>query len=613
MLQMLRKVLFFLYLDDRKKLYRLIIAIIIMSFFDMMGVVSVLPFLSVVSDDQAIQTHHQLKWLYDTLGFTSRNSFLIALGAVSFFILLAGNVLRAVTTRALIWFTWMKHYSISKRLLTQYLYEPYAFFLNRNSSELTTYLMSEVARVVSGALIPCMQVFARVLLVLFICVSLLLVDPLGVILVLGFIGGGYTVIYYFFRNKLFKTGKERQEYSKSMYKTLHEAFGGIKEIKLLGKEHIFVQHYAGPAKKVINCYCAQFLIAQLPRYAFEVITFAGILIVVLYFVVVKNYYQQIVPLVGLYTLAAYRLMPAFQQVFQDVTSIRSSRTALDTVYKDFIECTNKNYKLVDATAYVLSFSKSIGLRNVTFQYPQAQKPVIDNFNLVIKTNMTVGFVGGTGAGKTTLVDIFLGLLRPQKGDLVVDGVVIKEENLRRWQANIGYVPQHIYLCDDTVTRNIALGIPDNEIDKEAVERAAQSANIHDFIVEELPHGYATEVGERGVRLSGGQRQRIGIARALYRNPSLLVFDEATSALDGITEDTILEAIHNLAHKKTIIIIAHRLSTVKECDVIYLLEQGRIVDQGTYQKLLANNQQFRKMAKVYDKDHDLSQSLADAVE
>jgi len=599
MLQTLKKILFLLSFDSKKKLYVLVFAIVVMSLFDMVGVASIFPFLNVISDPDIIQTNRQLKWMYDTFGFASKNSFLVVLAMISFFILLTSNIIRAVTTTALIRFTWLKHYNISKRLLSQYLYEPYAFFLNRNSSELTTYLMSETARVVSGVLIPCMQLLARFLLVLFIFGLLFSVDPFIVMLVLGVIGGGYALIYIFFRKKLSRMGEDLQMYSKRMYKALNESFGGIKDIKLLGREDTFINQYADPAKKVINCYCSRFLIAQLPRYAFESIAFGGILIITMYIVIVKNDYQQIIPLVGLYALAAHRLMPALQQIFQDISLMRFNRSALDTIYNDFVECRQKQYE-PNSADHALPFSKVIEFHDIVFQYPKAQKPVIENFNLKIAANTTVGFVGGTGAGKTTLIDIFLGLLFPQEGEMIIDGVKLDENNLRMWQKNIGYVPQHIYLCDDTVARNVAFGVPDNEIDHEAVERAAKLANIHDFVINELPNGYATEVGERGVRLSGGQRQRIGIARALYYNPCVLVFDEATSALDGITEDTILEAVHNLAHKKTIIIIAHRLSTVKECSTIYLLEQGKIAGQGTYHELLSNNDQFRKMAKVAEK-------------
>jgi len=369
----------------------------------------------------------------------------------------------------------------------------------------------------------------------------------------------------------------------------------------MGREDVFIQQFAELSKKVIDCYCSQFLIAQMPRYAFEATAFGGMMIIMIYMVVAKQDYQQIIPLVGLYALAAYRLMPALQQLFQDITTMRFSLSALDSIYEEFMQCAYKD-RQPQTTIQPLPFSKSIEFHKLRFQYPKALKSVIEDFDMLIKANTTIGLVGGTGAGKTTIIDIFLGLLVPQQGSILVDGVKVDENNIRCWQRNLGYVPQHIYLCDDTVTRNIAFGMPDNEIDGQAVRAAARMANIHDFVEKELPHGYETQVGERGIRLSGGQRQRIGIARALYHNPPVIVFDEATSALDGITEDTILEAIHCLASQKTILIIAHRLSTVKECDIIYFLDHGRIIDQGTYQELLTKNESFRKMAKVHNVLH-----------
>jgi ABC-type multidrug transport system fused ATPase/permease subunit len=241
--------------------------------------------------------------------------------------------------------------------------------------------------------------------------------------------------------------------------------------------------------------------------------------------------------------------------------------------------------------------KSIELESIRFNYPNTETPAIHDLSLRIEAGTTVGLVGPTGCGKTTSVDILLGLLTPQRGRLLVDGDEITEENLRRWQVNLGYVPQQIYLSDSTLARNIAFGIPEHKIDLDAVERAARVANLHDFVVSELPEGYRTIVGERGVRLSGGQRQRVGIARAVYHNPAVLVLDEATSALDTVTETAVMDAIHNLAHEKTIIVIAHRITTVRECDNIYMLDKGRIVAEGTYDRLLKTSEHFRALAKV----------------
>ncbi len=597
MLKVLRKTFVLLTIGETGRLYWLIAAVVVMGLLDMVGVASIFPFLSVVSNPDMIQKSSKLKLVYDRLGFTDQDTFLIALGAFAFLVLLFGNICRSATTMAMVRFGHQKRYIISRKLLSHYLYEPYVFFLNRNSAELVQYLLSEVGRLVTGVLIPCMQVFARSIAVILIIIVLFVVNPLVAVCVIGLVGGGYGVIYAFVRKRLSKVGKKHLTYSRQIVKALYEAFGGIKDIKLYGKEQVFIERYSRPARDVIDCYCWQFFVEVFPRYAFETISFGAILFITVYTVVIRKEHQLVVPLVGLYALAAYRFMPSLQQIYQDITNIRASLPSLEMVYRDFINCSGKFESKVKLPALPMLFAKTIELRAAAYQYPMAQKPVIEGLSLVIQANTTVGLVGGSGAGKTTVVDILLGLLRPREESLWVDGRVINDDNLHLWQANIGYVPQQIYLCDDTVTNNIAFGVPEEEIDHKAVQRAATLANIHDFIVHELPRGYETEVGERGIRLSGGQRQRIGIARALYHDPSLLVFDEATSALDGITEDIILEAIHQLAHTKTIIIIAHRISTVKECDVIYMLEKGRVAGEGTYAQLIQSSEQFRKMAKV----------------
>jgi ATP-binding cassette, subfamily B, bacterial PglK len=245
----------------------------------------------------------------------------------------------------------------------------------------------------------------------------------------------------------------------------------------------------------------------------------------------------------------------------------------------------------------LPFKHSLDLRNLVFSYPEAKEAAIKKLNLSLKANSSIAFVGSTGSGKTTLVDIILGLLTPDEGELAVDGVAITPKNVRNWQRNLGYVPQHIYLSDNSIAQNIAFGIPKDKIDLTAVEKAARIANLHDFIINDLPGGYETIVGERGIRLSGGQRQRIGIARALYHDPAVLILDEATSALDNVTEESVFEAIRNVAKSKTAIMIAHRISTVRDCDVIYVIEQGRIVSQGSYEELLGSSDRFRALAQA----------------
>jgi len=592
-----QKIYHLLTLNGKKKLYGLLLAVIVMAVLDMVGVASIFPFLNVISDPDIINRHETLKWFYDTFRFESKNSFLITLGLCSFALLVVSNVLRAQINVALIRFSYLKRTILSRTLLEKYLHEPYAFFLNRNTSELMAYLASEIAMIVSGVLIPCLQVFARGLMAVFIIALLMYVNPVVACVVIAVIGGGYAVMYGLLKKTLARLGEEMTGHNKRIYKALNEVFGGIKDIKILGREKIFIERFSESVQKSNNCACWKFIIFQMPRYAFEILVFGGMLSIVIFIAVIQNNYQSVIPVVGLYAFAAYRLMPTLQQIYQDVASIRSSLYSLDVVYRDFQACDGIRVDHRSDQDQTMPLLREVRLTNVSFHYPLTDKTVLNDFNLTIAANSVVGIVGGTGAGKTTLVDILLGLLSPQEGEIHVDGVRLEQNNLPLWQRNIGYIPQQIYLCDDTVTRNIAFGVPDEDVDHQAVQNAARLACIDEFITRELPKGYETEVGERGVRLSGGQRQRLGIARALYHNPSLLVFDEATSALDGITEDAILEAVHNLAHKKTIIIIAHRLSTVKECNQIYFLDLGRVIDQGTYDELLENNPQFRQMAKL----------------
>jgi len=302
---------------------------------------------------------------------------------------------------------------------------------------------------------------------------------------------------------------------------------------------------------------------------------------------------QILPILGLYAFAAYRMKPAVHHIYEGLASLRYGHAAVNNLYTD-LHPKNPPDKLPETTLTSIKPNDSIALQHLGYTYPKASNPALIDLNLEIPVNSAIGIVGSTGAGKTTLVDVILGLLRPTYGAIAVDGVAISEERLRAWQQSLGYVPQEIFLTDSTIAENIALGIPSDQFDHKQVVRCAIMAQVHDFIMNDLSEQYDTMVGERGVRLSGGQRQRIGIARALYHNPEVLVFDEATSALDKVTENAVMKAIDSLSHQKIIIIIAHRLTTVKSCNQIVLLDQGRVKAKGTYDELIRDSQQFREM-------------------
>jgi len=312
---------------------------------------------------------------------------------------------------------------------------------------------------------------------------------------------------------------------------------------------------------------------------------------ILYIMKQTGNFSDALPIISLYVFAGYRLMPAIQQIYTSFTSLALGGPSLDKLHEDI-----KNLKPlnVNLNQDILPFNKNITLKNIYYSYPNASRTALKDISLSIPAKSSVGLVGTTGSGKTTTVDIILGLLESQKGALEVDGKIITTQNSRSWQRSIGYVPQHIYLSDDTVQNNIAFGVDHKDVDQKAVEKASKIANLHEFISDELPNQYQTTIGERGVRLSGGQRQRIGIARALYHNPQVLILDEATSALDNQTEKAIMDAVNNLSKGKdiTIIIIAHRLSTVKKCDQIFLLEKGQLKNQGTFEELIKVNENFR---------------------
>lgn len=330
----------------------------------------------------------------------------------------------------------------------------------------------------------------------------------------------------------------------------------------------------------------------------KAVALGGILFFVLFLLLTHGGdLNAVLPVLGLYAFTSIRLFPALQQVYSGMTGLRFSRPMLDKLHADLLKnpAPAPEEILADPAAVApLGLREALEFDDVRYAYPKAERTALAGLSLTIPARTTVGIVGGTGAGKTTAVDLLLGLLEPQGGAIRVDGVALDAGNRRAWQNSIGYVPQQIYLTDDTVSANIAFGLQGAEIDQAAVERAARIAELHDFVTRDLPQGYETQVGERGVRLSGGQRQRIGIARALYHDPDILVLDEATSALDNVTEKVVMDAVHNLGHAKTIVLIAHRLSTVRDCDTIFMLEQGRLVAQGSYDDLLETSQKFRAM-------------------
>ncbi len=586
---------------ERRNLYLLFCAVVVMAGLEVISVGSIMPFLKVASDPSSVQENTYLKWAYDTLGFTSTSEFLVGLGLLALVALLASNAFIVLTTWALYRYAWGRNHTLSLRLLRRYLHRPYEYFLTRNTSEMGKNILEEVKEVVGKMLIPGLRGLAKGIVGLFIIGFLLFVDPIVASLVTLVLGTSYGVIYLTIKKRVDVYGEKRVEENTKRYRFVSEAFGGIKDVKLLGKENSFVNQYETPSEKYSK-YKARYKILRVaPRYMLEAVAFGGIILIAVYLIGVEDNMRQVVPILGLYAFAGYRLMPALQSAFAGVASARFNLAALKKLHQDledYYDSDGRRRPSDTANSMAdrsLEFQHSLLLNEICFTYPGADRPAVKNLTLEISAQTTVGFVGKTGSGKTTVVDLILGLLRPQRGEILVDDTPLDADNLQNWQRRIGYVPQQIYLTDDTIARNIAFGVPRDCINMKAVREAARRAHIYDFVVEELPNEWYTVVGERGVKLSGGQRQRIGIARALYHSPSFLVFDEATSALDQATEKSVMEAIYDLEGNHTLLIVAHRLSTVRRADNIVMLEDGVKVGQGTYEALKREHSKFRSMS------------------
>jgi len=574
-------------------------SILLAALFQTLGVVSILPFMSIVMQPEIIESNRWLNWLYNSFGFTSVNSFIIFIGFLMLLLIIIGNLTSALATWLKVRFVWRNH-NISSALLKKYLSMPYVYFLTQNTADLSKNILSEVNVLTSNFMLPLINILISSFIAIGILSMLLFTNIYITILSAIIFGGSYALIYFYFHDKLKTNGAKRLKENKMRFKTAGEALGGIKDIKVMGREDFFYHRFLRHSLELSNLQAWSALIGQMPRYFLETIAFGGIVTLVLYFIISTGNANEVIPTISFFAFAAYRLLPALQIVFASSTQVRFSQMTVNRIIEDLSEKDGFREQFLvyeKEPVNTMPFNTSLELKEASFNYPNTNEPVIRNINLSIQHNTSVGLVGPTGAGKTTLVDIILGLLTPQKGEFSVDGVKIDENNTLNWQRNLGYVPQHIYLSDDTILNNIAFGIPDEKIDRKTVEHVARISNLHDFIISKLPNGYQTIVGERGIRLSGGERQRVGIARALYHNPEVLVLDEATSSLDGITESAVLEAVNNVAKLKTIIIIAHRLTTVKDCDIIYLIDKGKITVQGTYGDLMGSSASFRAMAKV----------------
>lgn len=491
-----------------------------------------------------------------------------------------------------------RHLYLQNRLFNAYMRSRYTFFIRRNSSELLRNVSAEVGRIIDGTLQPVLVMLLNVIMTAVIIGGLLFVEPLITlvgILLFGITSYGYLRIT---KNKIRQFGRESLRYRQLTTMAILQGLGGFKDAKVLNREKHFLNTYSENARKHKVYDLWRGVINALPIHMIELIALTGILFIAIVMVMQMRELNSIITILALYGAAIAKLKPCISSIVLSMNSLRYNVYSVQAIHDDLmmLEGSPVYQMQLESKAETMYITDTIEIKNLEYRYPGTTEPAIRNVNLTIPKNHSIAFIGESGAGKTTLIDVILGLLEPQKGTIKADGKNVFD-NIRAWQRNIGYIPQFIYLTDDTIRNNICFGIPEDQIDEERLWSAVETAQLAGFI-KKLENGLDTLTGERGVRLSGGQRQRIGIARAVYNNPQILIMDEATSALDNLTERYVVKSIEKLRGVKTIIMIAHRLTTVQHCDTIYLMKNAEIIAGGTYDELLVNSSEFRKISLIH---------------
>jgi ABC-type multidrug transport system fused ATPase/permease subunit len=595
MFKVIRKLFSLITPYQRKRFYKLQILVVIMSFMEIIGVTSIIPFMALVGDPSQLKQDTIIAKAYLSSGIASEQEFLFLLGLFVLGMLFVSSVISMLTIWRLAIFGSRIGIELADTLYIHYLKQDWLFHSAGSSAQLTKKVSQEALRVSRGLVMPLMSINSRFLFIIFMSSSILFYDPGVAIVGLSIFVFAYLVLYKFVRQRLHNNGIAISEAHEDRFRLMNEGFGGIKDVLLLGRDNDFINRFTKSGKAFASSQGSTETLVHVPRYLMELIAFGSMITLLLYLIVNhEGDLGMILPIISVYALATFKLMPALQQIYMNIGNIKANISAFESIQLDLENSIKADLKASTPKNGFLYPAEKIYLENITFTYPGKVEPALEKINISISAKNIIGIVGPSGAGKSTLIDIMLGLLIPQQGNLKVDDSIITSENNRLWQNSIGYVAQSIFLSEGTIVQNVAFGIPEEHVDLDKVKSALKLACLNEFI-ESLDEGIYTRVGERGVQLSGGQRQRVGIARALYHQAEVLIFDEATSSLDGITEKMIMESIDQLSGKKTIIMIAHRLKTIKNCDKIFFLANGRVIDEGSYQELISKNDQFKKMA------------------
>jgi ATP-binding cassette, subfamily B, bacterial PglK len=575
---LIRRVLFLARPYGRAKLGLVFLLSLAQALFQVIGITSIFPFLAIAADPDRIRRSHFGTRFLGLFPPMENQQLLLVAGVIAIAGLLASNVVNLLAEYARTRYAQNFAHWLRVRLLRRMASQPYTYFLQRNSGDLLKKVVADVMNYTSGVLLPFLDSVARILTALLLLATLFLVQPVIALSAAIVLGAYYAIIFRLLARKRREVDENLRTSVAGSYREAQQMLGGIKPVKVHRAEEHFLTRFAKHSVVLAQMYARLPVFANSARYLVEPLAFGGLVVAVLLLAARGRDFSDILPNLGVMALAGYRLLPSLQLLYGQLTQISSMRHAVDEVYDEFVAAetdrpvpsTISSDRL--APARPLRWIDAIIMREVSFRYPSRSRPALDGLSLTIARNASVGVIGPTGSGKSTFVDLLLGLYQPTAGEILIDGRPLTPALVPSWQASIGYVPQDIFLIDDTIARNIAFGVPDNEIDDARLREACAMAQLLDFIEAQLPDGLDTNVGERGVRLSGGQRQRIGLARALYHRPSLLILDEATSALDVATEAKLLEALRSLAGKLTMVVAAHRLSAVENCDQLVNLSE-----------------------------------------
>ena len=605
MIKQIFKIFSLLEKKQQKKIIYLQILILLTSCMEVISLFAIAPFISILADFDLIYKEGYISDIYNYFDFQSPKNFMFVFALFFLSILLISSLIHMLTIWIVSTNSIKMGTTLGNRLFSFYLNQEWLFHVKSNSAQLINKIAQESDRITLGIIQPAMMINAKIAVSFFLIIAMIIYNPLVALIVGIILGISYLLIFSYVKNTVLKNGKIVSQTQESRYKLMSEGFGGVKEVLISGRQNFFSNSFENNSNHWADAVGKNQAIGQLPRYIVELIAFSIIVGFVVYLTSKQNEnnFNAIFPVLSIYALGGIKLLPAFQAIFSHLTAIKANIHAYENIKENLIEAKKQAFKkpiiISETKPLEMEFNNELKFKNVNFKYlddEQKNSFNLTNLNFSIKKKHTIGIVGRSGSGKSTIIDLIAGLILPDSGEILIDNKMIDENNKIFWQKNISLVSQSIYLADTSIKENIAFGIPFHEIDNEKIRSTVEMSQLTDF-VNQLPNGIDTIIGERGVQLSGGQRQRIGIARSLYADSNLIIFDEATSSLDGLTEEAVIKSINNIQNIKTVVIVAHRLASVKNCHIIYFIDKGKIVDSGTFDELINKNELFRRMAKI----------------